>query len=57
MQPIVVTGNDTVTQAYVDDAHKRGLLIFVSGHDKEIIERMKQLGVDGIISNYPDLIN
>jgi glycerophosphoryl diester phosphodiesterase len=44
-----------INQAFVDDAHERGLNVFVwTVNDLDDIERMKQLGVDGIFSNFPD---
>jgi glycerophosphoryl diester phosphodiesterase len=46
-----------LTQNFVDDAHKRGLLVFAWPVDEiRDIERMKSLGVDGIFSNFPDRI-
>jgi len=53
----VVLSHETVTQAYVDDAHKRGLQVFTyTVNEPEDIALMKALGVDGIISNYPDRV-
>jgi glycerophosphoryl diester phosphodiesterase len=44
-----------IDQAFVDDAHQRGLKVFVfTGNDPDDIKRMKQLGVDGMFSNFPD---
>lgn len=44
-----------ITQALVDDAHRRNLKVITwTGNDPRDIERMKALGVDGIISDYPD---
>ncbi len=42
-------------QAYVDDAHKRGLKVFVYtvNHPKDIAI-CKAMGVDGIFSDFPD---
>lgn len=46
---------DFVNQALVDDAHGRGLKVFVYTVDQpEDIRAMAALGVDGIFSNYPD---
>ena len=44
-----------VNEKYVNDAHERGLQVMVwTVNEKNNIARMKQMGVDGIISNYPD---
>lgn len=44
-----------LTQELVDDAHKRGVKVFVyTVNEKCEIDRMKQMGVDGIFSDYPD---
>jgi len=44
-----------INQALVDDAHKRGLKVITwTGNHAHDIARMKELGVDGIISDYPD---
>tara|TARA_Y100000034_G_C6847047_1_gene383826 strand:+ start:359 stop:1036 length:678 start_codon:yes stop_codon:yes gene_type:complete len=46
-----------VNQKFVDDAHKNGFKVMVwTVNDKEDIERVEQLGVDGIFSNFPDRI-
>jgi len=44
-----------INQDFVDDAHKRGLNVYVwTVNDFDDIERMKELNVDGIFSNFPD---
>lgn len=44
-----------MTQALVDDAHKRGLKVITwTGNHPQDIARAKALGVDGIFSDYPD---
>lgn len=46
---------DCVTQEYVNDAHKRKLKVCVfTVNEPEEIQRIKNLGVDGIFSNFPD---
>lgn len=46
-----------VNEKYVKDAHERGLQIVVwTVNEKTDIETMKRIGVDGIISNFPDMI-
>lgn len=45
---------NNVSQAFVDDAHQRGLSIFVyTVNEVADMEYMKVLGVDGIFTNYP----
>jgi len=45
----------SITRELVDDAHRRGIEVFVWTVDGiDDIGRMKSLGVDGIFSNYPD---
>ena len=44
-----------INRAFVLDAHRRGLKVFVYTVDiLEDIQRMQRLGVDGLFSNYPD---
>ncbi|MBU2576494.1 MAG: glycerophosphodiester phosphodiesterase [Nanoarchaeota archaeon] len=46
-----------ITKKFVDDAHKGGLKVFVYTVNKlKDIEKMKGMGVDGIISDFPDRI-
>ena len=46
---------DFVDKFFVQDAHQRGLKIFVYTVDELVdIDAMKMLGVDGIFSNYPE---
>lgn len=46
---------NSLTQEYIDRAHKKGLKIFVyTVNDADEIKKMKAMGVDGIFSNYPD---
>ncbi len=48
---------DFLTKELVDDAHSKGLNVFVyTVNEPEDIELCKTLGVDGIFSNYPDRI-
>jgi len=43
-----------INQAYVDNAHQRGLKVYVYTVDQQQdIKRMYQMGVDGIFTNYP----
>ncbi|MDG1731625.1 MAG: glycerophosphodiester phosphodiesterase family protein [Thalassotalea sp.] len=45
---------DFVSANFIDDAHQRGLQVYVYTVDDEIdIIEMHRLGVDGIFSNYP----
>lgn len=44
-------------QAFVDDAHERGLRVHIwTADEEEDIEKAIALGVDGITSNFPDRI-
>lgn len=53
----VNAGAEFINKRYVDDAHKRGLKIFTwTVNDQDEIDQMKELGVDGIFSNYPERI-
>ncbi len=47
---------DMVNQAFVDDAHQRGLMVYVYTVDEvDDITWLKKLGVDGIFTNHPQL--
>jgi glycerophosphoryl diester phosphodiesterase len=44
-----------INQEFVEDAHRRGMKVFVwTVNDLDDIERIKKLGADGIFINYPD---
>ena len=44
-----------VDENFVEDAHEKGLKVFVwTVNDLDDIERMEKLGVDGIFINFPD---
>ena len=44
-------------QALIDDAHLRGMQVYVyTVNDHEDIQIMKDMGVDGIFSDYPDRV-
>ena len=46
-----------IDHSFVKDAHARGLRVFVFTVDlPEDIEKMKELGVDGIFTNYPEKV-
>ena len=48
---------DFVDQQLVDDAHMRGLKVFVyTVNHPDDIARMQRLGVDGVFSSYPDRV-
>lgn len=48
---------ELVDQAYVDDAHQRGLKVYVyTVNDPEDIQAMAALGVDGVFTNYPERV-
>jgi len=46
-----------VDQRFVDDAHKRGLRVYVyTVNHPEDIRRVHRLGVDGVFTNYPERV-
>lgn len=50
-----VVDKSWVQDSFVQDAHRRGIRVFVyTVNDKEEIQQMLKFGVDGIISNYPE---
>ena len=50
-------GLDFVSPELVDDAHRRGLKVFVYTVDyPDDLARMQALGVDGVFSNYPERV-
>lgn len=45
-----------ITQELIDDAHARGLMVYVYTVDHpQDIQDLAKMGVDGIFSNYPDV--
>lgn len=45
---------DFINQAFVEDAHQRGLKVLVyTVNELDDIQAMKKLGVDGVFTNYP----
>lgn len=54
---IIGTHYNITTKELVEEAHKNGLEVHVwTVNDKKTIEKMKEIGVDGITSNYIDRI-
>lgn len=50
-------GLSFVHRAFVDDAHRRGLKVFVyTVNHRDDLKRMQAMGVDGVFTNYPDLV-
>ena len=48
---------DFVDQRFVDDAHTRGLKVYIYAVDHpQDIRRMHQLGVDGVFTGYPERV-
>jgi glycerophosphoryl diester phosphodiesterase len=46
-----------INRRFVEDAHLRGLKVFVfTVNSAEEIERMRLLGVDGVFTDYPELV-
>ncbi|HAJ25957.1 MAG TPA: glycerophosphodiester phosphodiesterase [Syntrophus sp. (in: bacteria)] len=53
----VHAGMNTVSRRFVADAHHRGLKFFVyTVNTGEDLQRMRNMGVDGVFTNYPDLL-
>ncbi len=51
------SSKEFINQDLVDDAHKRGLKVYVyTLNEPEDIQKIKLLGIDGIFSNFPDRI-
>lgn len=49
---------DFINKDFVQDAHQRGLKVYVfTVNTEEDIKRMKKLSVDGIFTNFPDRVN
>jgi len=47
-----------VTEDFVKDAHMRGLKVFAyTVNHSDDIQRMHEMGVDGVFTNYPDRVN
>ncbi|MFH1644255.1 MAG: glycerophosphodiester phosphodiesterase family protein [bacterium] len=52
----VVLSKSFINKNFIDDAHKKGLLVFVyTINDASDFEKIKNLNVDAIFSDYPDL--
>lgn len=48
---------DFIDKVFVDDAHKRGLKVFVfTVNEPQDIARMELLGVDGVFTDYPERV-
>jgi glycerophosphoryl diester phosphodiesterase len=48
---------DTVTEPLVNALHNQGLIVFAyTANQPAQVSKMKRLGVDGIISDFPDLV-
>jgi glycerophosphoryl diester phosphodiesterase len=49
--------DDFIDAELVDDAHRRGLKVYVyTVNDLDTLRRMRALGVDGVFSDYPDRV-
>jgi glycerophosphoryl diester phosphodiesterase len=47
-----------VTQSLINECHKKGMKIVPwTVNDKSKINELKKMGVDGIITDYPNLFN
>ena len=46
-----------LTKEFVHDAHARGIKVFVyTVNDKALAQKLRNFNIDGIISNYPDIL-
>ena len=46
-----------VTQRFVEDAHRRGLRVFVhTVNEPRDLERMRAFGVDGVFTDFPERV-
>lgn len=49
---------EEITKEFVEDCHKNGIKVFAyTVNDKKLANELKELGVDGIFSNYPDIMS
>jgi glycerophosphoryl diester phosphodiesterase len=56
--PVAQGGVPIVTQRFVDTAHRRGLVVHVWTIDDEVqMQRLFDLGVDGIVTDRPTVLN
>lgn len=54
----VIPSIEFINRKFIDDSHKRGMKVFVyTVNDPEDIRRMKDMGVDGMFSNFPDRLS
>jgi glycerophosphoryl diester phosphodiesterase len=48
--------NEFIPPAFIEDAKKRGLKVFVhTVNDQSEISKIREIGVDGIFTDYPDI--
>lgn len=53
----VHTGRALVNKAFVEDAHRRGLKVFVyTVNQADDLRRVRAMGVDGVFTNYPERV-
>jgi glycerophosphoryl diester phosphodiesterase len=51
-------GADFISQELIEEAHSKGLKVLsYTVNEKEIAQYFERMGVDGIFSNFPDLMN
>jgi len=52
----VNVSSEYINRRFVADAHRRSLKVYVyTVNDRETLLRMRDLGVDGVFTNYPEL--
>lgn len=50
-------GSEFINREFVEDAHRRGLKVFVyTINHPDDLARMKALGVDGVFTDYPEIV-
>ena len=48
-------GSDLLTPGLIKNAHARGIRVYVwTINDRETMEKLIKMGIDGIVTDYPD---
>ena len=55
--PYIIVDHTAATKKLIDDAHEQGIEVFAyTVNKKNIAQKLKQLTIDGIITDYPDIL-